>query len=94
MTKFTEFLILDTIKKHSSIMPLFSAGYSYGKVVEWVFQLEKNGLIEYDEMEQRHLTASGLEKWKSLKSNKKAFTIMPLTRYKVKQKDIDDIYLP
>ena len=48
MKESTEFLILDTIKKHSSIMPLFTAGYSYSKVVEWVRQLEKEGKICYD----------------------------------------------
>lgn len=53
MKESTEFLILDTIKKHSSIMPLFTVGYSYSKVVEWVRQLEKEGKICYNKMEQR-----------------------------------------
>ena len=63
MRESIEFLILDTIKKHSSIMPLFTAGYSYSKVIEWVRQLEKDGKICYDEMEQRTLSESGLARW-------------------------------
>lgn len=35
-----ELLMLDTIKKHGSIMLLFTAGYSYSKVMEWGKQLE------------------------------------------------------
>ena len=43
MKESVEFLILDTIKKHASIMPLFTAGYSYSKVLKWVQELEKAG---------------------------------------------------
>ena len=53
MRESTNFLILDTIKRNSSIMPLFTAGYSYSKVMEWVRQLEKNGEICYNEMEEK-----------------------------------------
>ena len=67
MRESIEFLILDTIKKHSSIMPLFTAGYSYSKVIEWVRQLEKDGKICYDEMEQRTLSESGLARWGIIK---------------------------
>ena len=90
MRESIEFLILDTIKKHSSIMPLFTAGYSYSKVIEWVRQLEKDGKICYDEMEQRTLSESGLARWGIIKN----FTILPLNSYKVKKLDIDEIYLP
>ena len=64
MKESTEFLILDTIKKHSSIMPLFTAGYSYSKVIEWVRQLEKDGKICYNEMDQKVLSEEGLARWK------------------------------
>ena len=70
MRESIEFLILDTIKKHSSIMPLFTAGYSYSKVIEWVRQLEKDGKICYDEMEQRTLSESGLARWGIIKKKK------------------------
>ena len=70
MRESIEFLILDTIKKHSSIMPLFTAGYSYSKVIEWVRQLEKDGKICYDEMEQRTLSESGLARWRIIKKKK------------------------
>ena len=56
----TEYLILDTIKKHSSIMPLFTAGYSYSKIIEWVYELEKDGKICYNETDQRILSDIGL----------------------------------
>ena len=94
MRESIEFLILDTIKKHSSIMPLFTAGYSYSKVIEWVRQLEKDGKICYDEMEKRTLSALGLERWEIIKKKKNHFTILPLNSYKVKKLDIDEIYLP
>lgn len=94
MRESIEFLILDTIKKHSSIMPLFTAGYSYSKVIEWVRQLEKDGKICYDEMEQRTLSESGLARWGIIKKKKNYFTILPLNSYKVKKLDIDEIYLP
>lgn len=94
MRESTEFLILDTIKRNSSIMPLFTAGYSYSKVMEWVRQLEKNGEICYNEMEERTLSDAGIDRWKSIKKKKNNFTILPLNSYKVKKKDIDEIYLP
>ena len=85
MRESIEFLILDTIKKHSSIMPLFTAGYSYSKVI---------GKICYDEMEQRTLSELGLARWGIIKKKKNHFTILPLNSYKVKKLDIDEIYLP
>ncbi|MCI9128117.1 MAG: hypothetical protein HFG28_13305 [Eubacterium sp.] len=94
MKESTEFLILDTIKKHSSIMPLFTAGYSYSKVVEWVRQLEKEGKICYDKMEQRMLSDVGLSRWRIIKKKKNGFTIMPLNSYRVNKIGIDEIYLP
>ena len=94
MRESIEFLILDTIKKHSSIMPLFTAGYSYSKVIEWVRQLEKDGKICYDEMEQRTLSELGLARCGIIKKKKNHFTILPLNSYKVKKLDIDEIYLP
>ena len=94
MRESTEFLILDTIKRNSSIMPLFTAGYSYSKVMEWVRQLEKNGEIYYNEMEERTLSDAGIDRWKIIKKKKNNFTILPLNSYKVKKKDIDEIYLP
>lgn len=94
MREATEFLILDTVKKHSSIMPLFTAGYSYSKVIEWVLQLEKEEKIYYDELEQRVLSAKGLERWKMIKNKKNNFTILPLSNYKVEKIEIDEIYLP
>ena len=90
MRESTEFLILDTIKRNSSIMPLFTAGYSYSKVR----QLEKNGEICYNEMEERTLSDAGIDRWKIIKKKKNNFTILPLNSYKVKKKDIDEIYLP
>ena len=94
MKESTEFLILDTIKKHSSIMPLFTAGYSYSKVIEWVRQLEKDGKICYNEMDQKVLSEEGLARWKIIKKKKNRFTILPLNSYKIKKMDIDEIYLP
>ena len=94
MRESTEFLILDTIKRNSSIMPLFTAGYSYSKVMEWVRQLEKNGEICYNEMEERTLSDAGIDRWKIIKKKKNNFTILPLNSYKVKKLDIDEIYLP
>lgn len=94
MRESTEFLILDTIKRNSSIMPLFTAGYSCSKVMEWVRQLEKNGEICYNEMEERTLSDAGIDRWKIIKKKKNNFTILPLNSYKVKKKDIDEIYLP
>lgn len=86
MRESTEFLILDTIKRNSSIMPLFTAGYSYSKVMEWVRQLEKNGEICYNEMEERTLSDAGIDRWKIIKKKKNNFTILPLNSYKVKKK--------
>ena len=71
-------------------MPLFTAGYSYSKVR----QLEKNGEICYNEMEERTLSDAGIDRWKIIKKKKNNFTILPLNSYKVKKKDIDEIYLP
>ena len=52
-------------------MPLFTAGYSYSKVMEWVRQLEKNGEICYNEMEERTLSDAGIDRWKIIKKKKK-----------------------
>lgn len=90
----TEYLILDTIKKHSSIMPLFTAGYSYSKIIEWVYELEKDGKICYNETDQRILSDIGLLRWKHIKKKKNNFTILPLNSYKTKKLSIDEIYLP
>ena len=59
-----------------------------------VRQLEKDGKICYDEMEQRTLSESGLARWGIIKKKKNHFTILPLNSYKVKKLDIDEIYLP
>lgn len=94
MKESTEFLILDTIKKHASIMPLFSAGYSYAKTIEWVRQLEEEKKICFDDMEHRILTDIGLDRWKMIKKKKSGFTILPLNNYKIPPKRVDEIYLP
>lgn len=94
MKESTELLILDVIKKHSSIMPLFSAGFSYAKIIEWVNQLEKEKKIYYDDTGKRMLSNIGIERWKNMKKKKKSFVILPLINYKTKQIDIDEIYLP
>ena len=62
--------------------------------MEWVRQLEKNGEICYNEMEERTLSDAGIDRWKIIKKKKNNFTILPLNSYKVKKKDIDEIYLP
>ena len=94
MTEGIEFLILDTIKKHGSIMPLFKAGYSYAKVMEWGKRLEQEGKLSYSEDGVRNLTEFGKQRWKSLKGTKHTFSILPLEEYRVSKIDIDDIYLP
>ena len=94
MKESVEFLILDTIKKHASIVPLFTAGYSYSKVLKWVQELEKAGEIQYDEMEQRVLSKKGRDRWKLIKKKKSGVIILPLVNYKVEKLNIDEIYLP
>ena len=94
MKESTEFLILDTIKKHSSLVPLFSAGYSYAKIIEWVRQLEEEKKICFDNMEKRTLTDIGLGRWKVIKKKKSGFTILPLNDYKISPIRVDVIYLP
>lgn len=89
-----ELLILDTVKKHGSIMPLFKAGYSYAKVMEWGKRLEKMGEMSYSEEGVRRLTEAGVQRWKMLKGEKKNFSILPLEGYKAVKLNIDDIYLP
>lgn len=89
-----EFLLLDTIKKHGSIMPLFKAGYSYAKIMEWGKKLEQDGEISYSEDGMRKLTELGEQRWKLLKKEKSSFSILPLNSYKVTKLDIDDVYLP
>ena len=68
-----ELLLLDTIKKNKSIMPLFKAGYSYAKIMEWSKQIEKEGEIVYNEDGTRSLTEMGEKRWKLLKREKKVF---------------------
>ena len=94
MKESTEFLILDTIKKHSSLVPLFSAGYSYAKIIEWVRQLEEEKKICFDNMEKRTLTDIGLGRWKVIPEKKSGFTILPLNDYKISPIRVDEIYLP
>lgn len=89
-----EFLILDTIKKRASIMPLFSVGYSYSKVMEWVMELENKGLIEYNIDNQRKLSVIGEQKWQFYKKEKKNFVILPMEEYRRNRINIDEIYLP
>ena len=94
MKESIEFLILNTIKRHSSIMPLFTAGYSYSKIMEWVRQLEKDGKICYNEMDNRVLSAIGEARLKIIKNKKNNFNILPLNSYKKEKLGIDEIYLP
>ena len=89
-----ELLLLDTIKKNKSIMPLFKAGYSYAKIMEWSKQIEKEGEIVYNEDGTRSLTEMGEKRWKLLKTRKKSISILPLKEYKVPKLNIDDIFLP
>ena len=89
-----ELLLLDTIKKIKSIMPLFKAGYSYAKIMEWSKQIEKEGEIVYNEDGTRSLTEMGEKRWKLLKTRKKSISILPLKEYKVPKLNIDDIFLP
>lgn len=89
-----EFLILDIIKNYASIMPLFKAGYSYSKVMEWSRILEKEGKITYYESGEKELTKVGEERWKALKIKRKGFTILPLSDYKIPKLGIDEIFLP
>lgn len=89
-----EFLMLDTIKRHGSIMPLFTAGYAYSRVMEWGKQLEKEGKLIYNENGIRSLTEVGEQRWKLLKKENHTFSILPLEGMKTSKMDIDDIYLP
>ena len=89
-----ELLMLDTIKKHGSIMPLFTAGYSYSKVMEWGKQLERAGELSYNDDGIRCLTEMGEQRWKLLKKGKRDFSILPLEGYRIPKLNIDDIYLP
>lgn len=94
MKEDVELLILDTVKKHRSIMPLFKAGYSYSKVMEWGKQLERMGELSYNEDGMRSITEFGEQRLKSLKERKSNFSILPLKGYKIPNLNIDDIYLP
>ncbi len=89
-----ELLILDTVKKHGSIMPLFKAGYAYSKVMEWGKQLEQGGELFYSEDGIRSLTKKGEERRTFLKKRKHSMLILPLEQYRVQKIDVDDIYLP
>ena len=75
-------------------MPLFTAGYSYSKVMDWGKQLERNGEIFYSEEGVRNLTEKGERKWKVLKKRKHNFSILPLEGCRTVKLNIDDIYLP
>lgn len=89
-----ELLMLDAVKHHGSFMPLFTAGYSYSKVMEWGKQLEKAGELFYSEEGTRSITELGEQRWKLLKKGKRDFSILPLEGYIIPKLNIDDIYLP
>lgn len=94
MKESVEYVILETIKKHSSMMPLFKAGYPYSKIMKWGQILEEEGKLSYDEMGCRVLTKEGEERLKLIKKNKAAFSILPLSEYRVSRLGIDEVYLP
>ena len=89
-----DFLMLDSIKKHGSLMPLFKVGYSYAKVMKWGKQLEIDGEILYHEDGIRSLTELGKQRWKFLKKGIRDFSILPIEEYRIAKLNIDDIYLP
>ena len=90
----TKRIILESIKKKNTIMPLFSVGYAYSYVVKWVEELEMAGLIEIDDNGVRQLTSSGEKVYKELIDKKVAINILPLQNVKIQQQDIDEVYLP
>ncbi len=94
MNKKIEFLLLDSIKRHGTFMPLFKSGYSYSKIMFWGKELENNNLIAFNEDGIRFLTDLGFERWSLLKKETHCFNILPLINYKTERINIDDIYLP
>lgn len=97
MKKSIEYLILDTIKRKSSVMSLYKAGYSYLKVIEWCNTLEQEGKININDDGYREITPIGkkcLDELKNENNYKQFFTILPYSQYKITQLNIEEIYLP
>lgn len=94
MTESIEYLLLNSIKKHGSVMPLFKAGYAYSKIMEWVRELERQDEIIFCDDGIRRLTDLGKERLKNIKKPDASYDILPLENYKIQKWNIDDIYLP
>lgn len=91
MTEHLDKIVLETIKKKSSIMPLYKMNYSIFSIMETCNKLEKLGYITYCD-NRRILTESGELFLEHI--TKKPFDIEPFDSYRIERMDIDDIYLP
>ncbi len=87
-------LVLEAIKKQGSVMPLFSLGYAYSKVVIWIHQLEVDGYVAPDDFGVRKLTEKGKKELEELVSASKNFEILPLQNVKRPQVSVDEVFLP
>ena len=94
MKESVEYMILSTIQKHASVMPLFKSGYSYAKVMQWSRELEKENKITYNDAGEKVLTTVGVMRLRKIKANRQDFLLLPLIEYRVPKMNIDDIYLP
>lgn len=84
-------LILDSIDKTSSIMPLYAMHYSIFQIMQVCHDLEKQGYISYVD-ERRVLSEKGKLYLTELKN--KPVEIEPFEEYKIDKINVDDIYLP
>lgn len=89
-----ELLILTSIERYGSIMPLFESGFSYAELMKETRKLEKEGKISFDEEQKRKLTENGLKRLKGLKHGKREFMLLPLEQHRRIRMDIDEVYLP
>ena len=89
-----ELLILASIEKYGSLMPLFGSGFSYAELMKETRKLEKEGKISFDEEQERELTENGRKRLNELKHGKREFMLLPLEQHKRIRMDIDEVYLP
>ena len=91
-----ERLLLETVLRQGSLMPMLRSGYTYSVVMEAYYELADAKLVYRDENGIDQLTEFGRDKLKELrKENKTKYkVIQPLIQERITKMNPEDIYLP
>ena len=94
MDEFVMYRLLDLINKKETISAMFKLGYSYSSIAKWFSYLEDLEYIYTEGDVSKFITQKGKNKLHDLERKYKNKTICILKQYKVKNMELEEIYLP